>query len=940
MSNPDPQPDQKPGIWQSILQAAEGLPRELRFIVVFGVLLSILFIAGPNIPNNLVPLLYILLIGGMGLYIYGEYQISQRQKEEHRHLEKIEEINKPASPPVSVLPETPPEPDKTDLKRHYLRQLFLACGVIPMALVDRRIQQSRSAQIALQAVFTALDVADTRRPEQDMAALGRAEKENREPALAAISRHRHLVLLGQPGSGKSTLVNFITYCLAGEGLGDENINSRRLNEMGWTLPGLLPLRVILRDYAARGLPQKQSLWNFLVSELQTAGLGAYQRELKEHLERRGGVLLLDGLDEVPEAHQRREQLRQAVLTFVSDFPQVRIVVTSRPYAYDADWHLPDFTRADLLDFNQEQIDHYIDSWYAVTGQIDPDLPPVRAAQYAEQLKREVRGKPNLAELAPRPLLLALMVSLHRWYHGGGLPEKREELYDQSVDLLLEVWQQPKQLYDAQGRPTGEQTSALVELGIGRDGLRLALSRVAFEAHRDQPKAQTGTADIPGGKLAQALYETPGRKSDIGIDSVIAYIEHRAGLLEERGKDRQGQGIYAFPHRTFQEYLAACHLFGQSTFPKELVKLARAEPQRWREAVLLAAGRAMSANSQALVWQLVQALCPQPLPPDPAAVGEPDWWGAFLAGRVLWDVGLFQVEDEEEHLQAVLHRVRAWLVALLAHSPLPPLDRAAAGEVADRLGYLSPDLNSWLPCPGCEKGGGDLLVMKYPVTNAQFELFMKAGGYQEQAYWLAGRFGEWAEPRYWDDARFGRKRRAFPVVGVSWYEACAYAAWLTALLARARQGESLPDAERALVADLLTAEAAQVRLPEDAEWVKIAGGQEKDRYPWDAVGGPATRDAGAILERANTRELGWGQTTPVYQYPGGQSVPYGVMDMAGNVWEWTNTETSGGGRALRGGSWVYNQYDARVAARNDNYPDGGYFFVGFRVVAPVLLAPGF
>ena len=73
-----------------------------------------------------------------------------------------------------------------------------------------------------------------------------------------------------------------------------------------------------------------------------------------------------------------------------------------------------------------------------------------------------------------------------------------------------------------------------------------------------------------------------------------------------------------------------------------------------------------------------------------------------------------------------------------------------------------------------------MVMTYPVTNAHYELFMAAGGYKQENYWRAGRFGEWREPRYWDHATFGRERQGYPVVGVSWYEAAAYAAWLTDL----------------------------------------------------------------------------------------------------------------------------------------------------------------
>jgi hypothetical protein len=773
-------------------------------------------------------------------------------------------------------------------------------------------------------VFTALDVpagqnSQKEKSQSDPNDWQHDEKSKRDPALTAVSQHKRLALLGKPGSGKSTLVNYITYCLAGEGLGDETVNLARLGDLGWTLPGLLPLRVILRDYAARGLPEGQGLWTFICANLKAKELAQFQKELEHELTRRGGLLLLDGLDEVPQAHQRREQLRQAVLDFARDFPQVRVVVTSRPYAYDVDWQLPNFARTDLLDFSREQIENYIDSWYTVTGELDPDLLPERAKQYAEQLKREVKNNRNLAELAPRPLLLALMVSLHRWHHGGGLPEKREELYDQSVDLLLDLWQRPKQIYDEKGQPVRQETSALVELGIGRDVLRNALSEVAFRAHRDQQEL-TGTADIPGSLLAQVLYDAPGRKENVSFDRVIEYVTDRAGLLEERGGDRDGKRIYAFPHRTFQEYLAACHLLALETYPADLVALARDQPERWRETVQLAAGR---ANSPALVWSLVQALCPDDLPADLSKVAEADWWGAFLAGRVLWDVELFSTTAP--HLQPVLPRVKAWLAALIMKAALPPLDRAAAGDVLDRLGWLPDDLNTWVRCPGCADTGGDLLAMKYPVTNANYELFLQS------------RAGQQPEPRYWDDVNFGREKRAFPVVTVTWHDALAFGEWLLALVKQAEKtvGQLL-EGEQALVADLTGKGVREVRLPTEAEWEKLAGGAENDRCPWDEVGGSSFKNAAVILERANTSELGWGRTTPVYAYPLGQSAPHGLMDMSGNVWEWTNSwwDREEKSRVLRGGSWSRDLRLARVGGRDNNHPSSRSNSFGFRLVAPI------
>ncbi|MBK8430828.1 MAG: hypothetical protein IPL28_05845 [Chloroflexi bacterium] len=84
-------------------------------------------------------------------------------------------------------------------------------------------------------------------------------------------------------------------------------------------------------------------------------------------------------------------------------------------------------------------------------------------------------------MAERPLLLALMVSLHRSRDGGALPHRRVDLYDESVNLLLDLWQRPKVIYDAQGREMSEERNALTELGIDHASLRAALSELAYEA---------------------------------------------------------------------------------------------------------------------------------------------------------------------------------------------------------------------------------------------------------------------------------------------------------------------------------------------------------------------------------------------------------------------------------------------------------------------------
>jgi len=98
-----------------------------------------------------------------------------------------------------------------------------------------------------------------------------------------------------------------------------------------------------------------------------------------------------------------------------------------------------------------------------------------------------------------------MASLHRWRQGGSLPERRQELYEASVGLLLDLWQRPKQVFDSQGRPAGIEYDVWRELGIGAEALRKALELAAYEAHLTQPSTQ-GTHDIRARDLVGVLYE--------------------------------------------------------------------------------------------------------------------------------------------------------------------------------------------------------------------------------------------------------------------------------------------------------------------------------------------------------------------------------------------------------------------------------------------------
>jgi formylglycine-generating enzyme required for sulfatase activity len=439
----------------------------------------------------------------------------------------------------------------------------------------------------------------------------------------------------------------------------------------------------------------------------------------------------------------------------------------------------------------------------------------------------------------------------------------------------------------------EEKSALLELGIPKHELRAVLNQVAYEAHKEQPEL-VGTADIPERTLAGLLYATPSRKQEISIERIITYIKNRAGLLEDRGPDQQGQHVYTFPHRTFQEYLAACHLSG-ATFPQQIAALARRQQDRWREALLLAAAR---ANTPYSVWGLVGKLCSRPEPgnSEEATIAAEEWWGAFLAGQVLLETKLTgPVSDEEDRARRA--RVRGWHKAILRAGALPPRDRALAGEALaalgdDRPGILTCDEMVFCAVPAGpfwlanwdEEGQGVVYdgldkpywIGRYPVTAAQFKEFVEDSGHR---------------PYDQDSLRLPDN---WPVVYVNWYDALALANWLDE---RWRANGWLPAGYR-------------VMLPNEVEWEKAArGGLEippeplimtaanlknyqppqmaenelyRRMYPWGSE-----REQEGDLYRANNEAAGIGQPCAVGSFPAGTS-PYGCLDLSGQVWEWTRS----------------------------------------------------
>jgi len=206
-------------------------------------------------------------------------------------------------------------------------------------------------------------------------------------------------------------------------------------------------------------------------------------------------------------------------------------------------------------------------------------------------------------------------------------------------------------------------------------------------------------------------------------------------------------------------------------------------------------------------------------------------------------------------------------------------------------------------PAHEVYVADFYLDRWPVTNAEYKKFVDATGYPVPNYNV-----QWCDTRgyNWDpETRMYPEGKAdHPVVLVTWEDAMAYAAW------------------------------AGKRLPTEAEWERAARGRQGRRYPWGNE---------FIVGRCNCKEAGLGGTSPVGYFSPDGDTPEGLVDMVGNVWEWTNSlfrpypydpndgresRQAAGFRVLRGASWVNDANVAHCLSRLD----GDFQFynnVGFR-----------
>lgn len=500
-----------------------------------------------------------------------------------------------------------------------------------------------------------------RRELSDLIRLTRARKKERQTEVLtpeeALARFRRIAVLGDPGAGKTTMLRYLGFTAATE----------------QTLPIFVELRRLVRADGGL-LDYVNALWLERYGEQGAA-------ELVDHALVSGtAVLLIDGLDEVlggesaDEADATYQRVVQEIDRLAARYPNARIAVTCRR----AGWRgqLPTFRTLEVLDFDDSQIDQFIQNWF------EDDQ------EKAHDLTLAMRRSSRIQTLSANPLLLSLIAIVFE--SDLELPERRSKLYARTIEVLLSEWDSKR---DIKRFPR-----------FTADRKRDLLEEIAWHFQR------RGLAYFPQDELLDMIAEfLPSIDLDPAeAPAILREIVEHYGMLKE-----QAHEVYGFLHLTLQEYFAA--EVAARIGPAAIEEIARVRHDPWwEEVILLLAGQLRDATPLLLAllgrdqhtaevdgWLaldddlfhndlLLTARC---------LISTPRIKAGWLRGRIVTQVGelMLTAPHESVHEQATQLFAAIGTGQIAQFEPrLKDLDPARRKAVAGALGLAEDDSHAAVP----------------------------------------------------------------------------------------------------------------------------------------------------------------------------------------------------------------------------------------------------
>jgi hypothetical protein len=724
--------------------------------------------------------------------------------------------------------------------------------------IDKMREKSDVIQVQMPEIFVPLYAIDPEKSENEISdpAKGRLKNLNEPVKIESLSKkYDYLLVEGIAGSGKSTLIKHMAYMtIQGAGSSGQEGNS-------------LPVLILLKDLKGfdpdsgpvekvHSLAEKIMAYYF-----QKTDNGLNLDTVRAFCDTGKALFLIDGLDEIDA--DLREAVAKAFGSLKARAKEVKIILTGRPHGID-DTVLRHFGKRiiKILPFTMAQVEKFITKWFWSVYSSESKI----GEKTTQGMISDIKTHPGVAKLIDNPLMLTAICIL---YHDEReLPGQRADLYKKFISNLLFR------------RFRGED-----------EKVHAYLKKLAFDMFTANDR---GVDRVDAIKILRNEYpiQEDETESDYRqrLESKFGEIEPNCGLLSFQ------DGQYKFRHLTLQEFLTATAIIDQEMDYTNAIK-SFWDNERYKEVIELFIGY-LSIENKSWANKIVENALKKP-----DQIPYKRW---RLAARALLDIHRDRRKKEVTDLTTKI------LQAIMT-SDTPPKERADAGEL---LGWLSDprDLEKFVPIESGEyktsigKTKIDKLeICAYPVTTQWFEKFIEDDGYSNDSFW-SEEGKRWKKdtdsrhPRYWYERRY--KCPNFPVTGVSWYDADAFARWMT----------------------LSYGDGYIYRLPSEREWEAIAAGFENRKYPW----GKNWEE-----DHCNSKESRVEAISSVGIFAKGNTphTPQGISDLAGNVWEWTSSkyDEEKNYMVLRGGSWGSNQGDVQCTARISNFPNDNGLNIGFRCV---------
>ncbi|HIP83005.1 MAG TPA: hypothetical protein EYH19_05450, partial [Desulfocapsa sulfexigens] len=852
---------------------------------------------------------------------------------------------------------TIPEPlvPHNELEKLYDNDLLKECERNELAELNRS-QDNDFSSLKLSEVYTdqyvTVDQQKKHKKDQNNKQLeqGRALENRSITLFQALNEYagKHLFISGMVGSGKSSFVNF---------LASEIIRSRRA-EPSTMLPGFMANKKIIRlrlrqigaDITTESNPNglllqyfKQQIKNQIQQEQQGStgertvtdlNLDSFCTEYIDNL-KDNGLILLDGLDEVSLAEDKRKIVQKAIENFIEHLEQTsktQVIVTSRTAGFTDQngnsFALSLFIHLPLEPMNIKQAGVFIRHWYKVkskdgqTYRNDTDNQ-----KRAEKLINLCEYQRSLAKLTETPILLTLMLLVDS--SSLNLSESRAKLYEEVLNLLLERWHINLQKHIKSLEP-GEQK---VLMGIMEDGfivqLRKALSLIARKSYTGamQTGADQNTIIFDDTVVLGCIRKSFGEK--MSPEEVSAFLDKRSNILVPSSTDDEH---YQFVHKSFHEFLAA-EYYGYDTESRDEIRelLSDAKTRDWWKEVILfwlnkREGKELAEFITPDFSKSIETMDKKPLVSHAAVI--------LLLCRAVVEKNLKPLAKSgdsailndlffaSEHLTAgrKISKIQKYLLTLLQEPRLPLSLRAEAGRRLGELGDPRPGItvqqdNQNLPdidpvtIPAAtfmmgsddEKAQPDekpvhpveiksFRISRYPITNRQYKCFIDYGGYQEERYWETDAARNWLSGGISDDKLIKTYPKELRATIRKWLEDDTERSLPRFWNETRWNNPNHPVVgvcwfeAMAFCKWLSEQEGVEVRLPCEEEWEYAARGVTTLGYAW---GDRFNEDLG------NTKKSEIGRISSVGLFPGSkavgpepESIPFDLHDMTGNVWEWT------------------------------------------------------